>query len=343
MLIPDRKDLPRHVTNKLNEAQIQAYTNECFVTLEFYNRKYGSNYTLCDNSFGENVLFENGRPKMIFQPNLHKGILGFNVQKLFSINKICEVKNCDSDGFAVISEKKKNKLVCMRHYQMYLEKSFYGSYSEMFLSSEMLAMQDINGNYHSVALRNTNWETYEFIQVDTDDLEFVNNNRPFYKNRTVYVKYETIDGIKHTAKLYRVLLARALFGQYDHRLITSYLQVDHLDRNPLNNRIVNLRLCTSLENALNSKNYDKLKARGMCHGFGVCELAPNSYRITAYKLSEKSFPIPVEVKYFESLQIGLAWKYSVEKRLLQEIGVYDLLPPPITYKQSNPLPIKNVS
>jgi hypothetical protein len=79
----------------------------------------------------------------------------------------------------------------------------------------------------------------KFAMVDDEDFEFINQ-----------WKWSCAKGIKYAARRTNNRII------YMHRLITNCpekLEVDHINRDGLDNRKVNLRICTSAENRKNHK------------------------------------------------------------------------------------------
>lgn len=80
------------------------------------------------------------------------------------------------------------------------------------------------------------------VLIDTDDLDLVLKNGKWFASPT-HGSCKKISYYVYNNKTVGL-----------HRLITNcpkHLQVDHINRNPLDNRKCNLRVCTSRENCLN--------------------------------------------------------------------------------------------
>ena len=91
--------------------------------------------------------------------------------------------------------------------------------------------------------------------VDKEDFDNLNKFR-WYLSTNGYVR--------STINKKRVLIHRFLLNPKE------FFKVDHIDRNPLNNKKKNLRICSSRENTLNSKpqsnkKYSKFKGVSYCN------------------------------------------------------------------------------
>ena len=83
------------------------------------------------------------------------------------------------------------------------------------------------------------------------------NVRIKYKNGKITKAYTYVDGVGYTRLLMRkhgknyVKNVHRLVAEYFIPNPNGYKEVDHIDRNKLNNHITNLRWCTSSTNKLN--------------------------------------------------------------------------------------------
>lgn len=86
------------------------------------------------------------------------------------------------------------------------------------------------------------------IYIDEDDLAIF-NSRVWHISDTGYVLWRGVEnGIKHTIRLHREIIGA-----------TTNEIVDHINRNKLDNRRQNLRICTQRVNVLNSDRVEKAK------------------------------------------------------------------------------------
>jgi len=86
------------------------------------------------------------------------------------------------------------------------------------------------------------------IHLDEDKLH-IYNSRAWHISDTGYVVWRGIeDGVKHTIRLHRLII-----NAKDNEI------VGHINRNKLDNRLSNLRICTFKENIHNSDLYDRAK------------------------------------------------------------------------------------
>lgn len=102
------------------------------------------------------------------------------------------------------------------------------------------------------------------FQIDDEDLAFVlshtkNWQIKFNRNNT------TVAGVFATSKILKqtVYLNRILFKH-----IPEGLTVDHIDRNPLNNQKLNLRLATPLQQCYNQGPKYNKKYKGVFRSYG---------------------------------------------------------------------------
>ena len=102
----------------------------------------------------------------------------------------------------------------------------------------------------------------KFAQVDDEDFEYLSqwkwcahNKRD--KNHNYYaVRQNWFNGKSHLIKMHRVIMNTP-----------DNMQVDHKDRNGLNNQKSNLRFCTRGQNSVNRVSYGVLKLKGVrSHG-----------------------------------------------------------------------------
>lgn len=98
------------------------------------------------------------------------------------------------------------------------------------------------GNINTMRLDITN----ATVEIDEQDLQLVSKYK-WHLNSTGYAVWRGIeDGVKKTVRM--------------HRLITGAPPekiVDHINHNRLDNRRINLRVCTQAENMLNKRNQGK--------------------------------------------------------------------------------------
>lgn len=133
--------------------------------------------------------------------------------------------------------------VCNKHYQQFIR-------NNKFLDKRPITTTDPNiirleDNYAVIELRNSKQIVVAETLIDIADIETVST----YKWRWVSPR-----GIKNTGNFIVTGNGKETPTLQLHRLITncpSNLEVDHVNGNRLDNRKVNLRVCTRQENQLN--------------------------------------------------------------------------------------------
>ena len=73
-----------------------------------------------------------------------------------------------------------------------------------------------------------------------------------YQRKDGYYQIQLWDGKKHHPKPIHRLIAQIFLRNFDEKLF-----VDHIDRNPLNNCVQNLRMCTHHQNSMNKTKTSK--------------------------------------------------------------------------------------
>lgn len=102
----------------------------------------------------------------------------------------------------------------------------------------MLLFYDLFGNMNSMKLNITN----AVVEIDDEDLMLVSKYK-WHLSSTGYAVWRGIEqGVKKTLRMHR-LVTNAPKGKV----------VDHINHNPLDNRKINLRVCTQSENMRNKR------------------------------------------------------------------------------------------
>ena len=158
---------------------------------------------------------------------------------------------------------------------------------------------------------------YEFevngrtVQIDEEDWDRIKDYH-FRITPRSYVALRTIQ--KGNAKRREIPLHRFILGVEDN----PEIMVDHIDRNPLNNRKNNLRICTASQNQMNRSRKCKKTSKYR----GVSYDAPTKKWKVSIKLNRKS----IHGGYFDSEDEAgmkyneLAIKYHGEFAVLNKIG-----------------------
>lgn len=209
------------------------------------------------------------------EPNtwqLKENVHGYFIAKNLNSNEICFLKPLVSNngkvklGFEAFHDSMQELLIPT------IVQTHPRSCTNKFQAPQVKRVFDVNGSYISYTLRKRN-EAYkkglfdEFIplsqklQVDEADLRFVLSYRPVYNKGRIVINRN-----KKMKNLARLIYANHHFGAYDDALLPAGLVIDHIDRNPFNNRIHNLRLVTQLENIYNTELVDKKFASGTYYG-----------------------------------------------------------------------------
>lgn len=98
---------------------------------------------------------------------------------------------------------------------------------------------EINGNVARIPLYGRGCKLHGWTEIDISDLDKVKDTK-WTLSKTGYVVGKP-SGSKNVIKMHRYILSGIDSGKI----------IDHIDRNPLNNRRENLRICTQLDNAKN--------------------------------------------------------------------------------------------
>lgn len=133
--------------------------------------------------------------------------------------RICTIEDCNSKHFS--------KGYCQKHYRQIerrgkiLERTLFDPNEFVFIGDDcIIKLYDKRGNYKAETI------------IDKEDYEKVKDYKWHLGEKYVKTK---VDG--KTIRL--------------HNLLTGNIEVDHKDRNKLNNRKENLRKCSHLENCRN--------------------------------------------------------------------------------------------
>lgn len=100
----------------------------------------------------------------------------------------------------------------------------------------------------------------KFTLVDDEDFEFLNQWKWYLSNTGYAVRAQWL---KKENKQVKILMHRVILN------INKYILTDHINRNRLDNRRKNLRMCNKSQNAANSKleKYNKYGYRGLTKHF----------------------------------------------------------------------------
>lgn len=151
-----------------------------------------------------------------------------------------------------------------------------------------------------------NSKKYGKVEVLLDDDDY---DRVIKENKKLHLKYDkTISGFYIQLKIKDKSKrdGRTTIGLQ--RWIMNcpkYLQVDHINHNPLDNRRCNLRICTQLENA-NNKGFYKNNKSGIK---GVYYIQSKKYWIAELKYNKVCY---------RSRQCKTKEEATVERRILEE-------------------------
>lgn len=148
--------------------------------------------------------------------------MAFRIGGLIMNNKSCEIDKCGRKQYA--------KGFCLKHYQQIKR---YGAIRKTRRDENEFVL---NCDFYEIKLCDNDCNVINTTIIDIDDYDKCKNIKWHYDNSTGYATSQ-ING----RKLY---LHRFIFGECD-------TFVDHIDRNKLNNRKINLRCATGSENVIN--------------------------------------------------------------------------------------------
>jgi len=148
--------------------------------------------------------------------------------------QVCEACGITSDETRVNFREKYNQVLCDKHYNHMV---LYGKILEITRSdkNEYVLYDD----YAEMILYNIKHEEVARAIIDLEDIELCKK----YKWRLTkgYIKSGSGGKQAKQIQLHRYLL----------NVTNKNIKVDHKDKNPLNNRKLNLRICTQQENTCN--------------------------------------------------------------------------------------------
>lgn len=331
-----------HISNLLPPHLVTSYN--AIVSERFQAFVKSDKDELIVNVYGELVLHcldgdKDLSPRMRFKPIVKNGVLHvMNSNVEIQQEHICSFKDCGNAYFGNTTYKKgrKSRMVCRKHFKLDLlniqKRDPKGNRNDPFNMEED---SDENGVFKHVGIRNRIGITTDHIRVDSDHIAFLSVNRPRWVDKYIRVNYTRPDGEKCcSVLLHRILLAKSLFGIYDHRLIPELLVVDHLDGRVINNRIHNLRITTPWGNHLNTDRFRNMISIGTFFGYGTDKMADGSFKIKAYKIVSPGIAKVQEETTFKDITKGLEWKRKLEEKWLQEQGLLKYLETPFMIGKS---------
>ena len=186
--------------------------------------------------------------------------------------KTCSVKGCNN--------KHSGRGYCDKHLKQIKR---YGHIKSRTLldPNEIIKYDD----YAEIILYNKDCEEIDRATIDLEYVDVVKDIK-WYKGADGYVKN------KKLGMLHRYLLSAS-----------ESQVVDHIDRNKLNNRISNLRYCSTAENQMN-RSIHKNNSTGLR---GIRKTPSNKYRVDIGVNNKKIY-----IGIFESLQDAIAARQQAE-------------------------------
>lgn len=262
----------------------------------------GANYQVVDNAYGYKVIFKSGQ----FFEELIPTVTSTNT---LEIKYDCAFGLLEKIAKPVTNETNKKG------------KKRKKPRNNTFENLTYFKERDLNGEYIAVALRVKNpkckgYNKYKTLNVvghiDVADLAYFQKHRMRMNNKKLVITSPQTGKNEYVSRL---IMARIATGEYDVSKLPKGLVVDHKDRNPLNNREFNLRLVTPMENALNTNKVDFKIKNNTFYGLGVKKIG-DLYQVKAYKITNNYYEI-ADMKYFEDLAEGQAWKSQLEAQYLK--------------------------
>ena len=206
----------------------------------------------------------------------------------------CEVCGCGENETSALYGKRSGKILCHKHY---LQIRNYGRILNItvFDPNEIILYDD----YAEIVLYNRKHLESGRAIIDLEDVEKCKNHKWNLDKRGYAV-----------SKLYNPLSSLKL-----HRLIinvANVMDVDHINRNKLDNRKSNLRVCSHQENSCNNSLYKNNKS-GVT---GVHWLTRESKWCAEIKLNYKKIPLG----YFDDINEAKRARREAELKYFGEFA-----------------------
>lgn len=198
--------------------------------------------------------------------------------------KICSINGCNGKHLA--------KGYCVRHYKQM--KRHGRVFNTRYETNEYVDV----GDYLEIILKNIKGEESGRTLIDSSQRSLVDEYRFGYKDG-----YTTISKNDYREYLHRYLLD-AKQGEY----------VDHINRNKLDNRISNLRICTNQQNAM---NIDVARSNSNFKGVSYCK---TNKKWRAYITIDGIFN---SLGYYKSKEEAILSRIEADLHYFKEFSIFD--------------------